>query len=339
MNTITVGIVGLGRIGVSLALALRRYARRKDARQTFRVTGFDVHARARDAAKAAGALDAVVTNPAAAARERDIVLLSMPLGEAQEAYRLIGPAMRQGGVLLDFAPLTQPGMAWAAAHLPPEAHRLGVTAVVNPAYLFDGLNDAAHAAADLFDGGVFLLTPGTTSNADAVQLASDLAEIVGARTRFADPAEHDGWQAALESLPALLGAATFYALRAADGWDDARRAVNPTFGRFIHPLASEHPDDLRELMLHSREQTVRYLDVTLETLHVLRDALLRGEKAVLDEALRTAAETYHAWWAQRQSGDWDNLEAKPDEGGGSWLLRGMLGSALADRLSGRKRDS
>ena len=33
------------------------------------------------------------------------------------------------------------------------------------------------------------------------------------------------------------------AARATEGWEDARRAGNPSFGRLTHALADAHPDD------------------------------------------------------------------------------------------------
>ena len=52
MGTVTVAILGLGRIGASTALALKRYNEKKDAQHTFEVTCADIRAGIREDAHA-----------------------------------------------------------------------------------------------------------------------------------------------------------------------------------------------------------------------------------------------------------------------------------------------
>ncbi|MFQ3566087.1 MAG: prephenate dehydrogenase/arogenate dehydrogenase family protein [Aggregatilineales bacterium] len=342
MGTITIGILGLGRLGTSIGLALKRYAASKEGArsgQTFTLTGFDGNDVVAKAAKAKQAVDAIVRSPIAAAENRDIIILTLPYGEMREAYRLIGPALRQGAVVLDFGPLKRPAMDWVAK-LPEGAHMVGITPVLNPAYLFDGLDDVDHAAADLFDKGSMLITPGATSDKDAVQLAADFSELLGATPLFADPIEHDGWIAAMEGLPVMLGLAAFVTLSRDEGWSDIRKAGNPSFGRLTHHLRDSHPDDLRDLLLNNRENVIRHLDHLQVTLVELRNLLAENNRAALEQVLIDARDQYSVWLARRRDGRWDesgNAEKGPSQS--DVIMSGLMGGYLAGKLRrGKERD-
>jgi prephenate dehydrogenase len=337
MTTINVSILGLGLIGTSVGLALKRNNARKDARQQFSIVGFDTDDSSAETARKKGAVDSLARNPADAAANKDIVVLSLPYGEVQGAYRAIGDILRPGTVVLDASPLKLPSIEWADKYLVSEAHMVGITPVLNPTYLFDGADDTDHAAADLFDKGTMLLMPSVKSAKDAVELAAHFSELLGATPRFADPVEHDGWIAAMEGLPALLGLGLFHMLREDEGWDDAQRVGNPSFGRLTHHLYDTHPDDMRDLLLQNRQNIVRQVDQLIETLRTLRGILAENNRAALEEALIESAKAYNEWLLHRQNARWDDNEpGRPQSR--DLLMGGLLGGYLSKRLRGGKDD-
>ncbi|MBK9748362.1 MAG: prephenate dehydrogenase [Chloroflexi bacterium] len=338
MNTINVGILGLGRVGASVGLALKRYNARKDARQKFNITGYDPLEASGVTARNQNAVDAVTRSLLDAASNKEILVLALPYREVAAAYRLIGGEVRAGTVILDMSPLKQPSQQWATKYLKGEAFAIGVTPILNFKYLFDGTDDIEHAAADLFDDGHMLLMPHLEAPKEAVELAADLSEILGAAPHFADPAEHDVWVAATEGLPAALGVATFYGLVRRNGWDDARRAGNPSFGRLTHHLFDAHPDDVRDLLLNNRDNVVRQLDATLETLHTLRDVLAQNDQKSLEGLLIDSAQAYQEWVARRQKGEWDDrTDGVKRESSTDLFMSGLFGSAVSKRLRGDKK--
>ncbi|NDJ62635.1 MAG: prephenate dehydrogenase [Chloroflexi bacterium] len=340
MTTISVAIIGLGRIGTSVGLALKRYNASKNSQQQFEITGFDTLNANLKNAKDTGAIDGSGRGVDATAEGKDIVVLALPYGEVEGALRLMGESLRPGAVVLDFATLKRPSLAWAGKHLADESHLVGVTAVLNPKYLFDGLDDAEHAAADLFDKGGMLLAPGVKCAKEAVELAADFTDLIGATTYFADPTEHDSWIAGTEALPAALGAAFYHTLSQHPGWGDIQRTGNPSFGRLTHHLADTHPDDLRDLLLASREDLARQIDALTETLTAMRQILAANDQDTLEALLVNAAETYEQWYARRQRGRWqeDDTGAASETRGGA-IMTGLLGSYLSRRISGDKNDN
>ncbi len=335
-TTISVGIIGLGRIGASIGLALKRYNARKDARQQFAVTGYAADNVEAQNAKTIAAVDHVVRSIVDAASEKDIIVLALPYRDVQAAYQLIGHDLRGGSVLIDTSPLKLPSQEWATKYLNADAHMVGVTPVLNPKYMFGGLDDAEAASADLFDGGALMLLPSANTAGDAVELATDFAQLLEMSPQFGDPAEHDAWIASMEGLPAVLGLGAFYALHRRDGWNDARRVGNPSFGRLTHHLYDQHPDDLRDLLLNNRDNLVRQIDATVEALEALRGLLASNDRAALEEVLISTMDTYALWVAQRREGRWDkpnNSASKVTKS--DLLVNGMFGSFLGKRM---KRD-
>lgn len=336
MANVSVAVLGLGRVGASIVLALRRYNERKDSPHTFEVTAADMRAGIRDDAAKVG-LDRLEKDIFTAVRGKDIVVLALPYADVQDAYKAIATDLRPGTVVLDASPLKQPSLEWASRHLTAENHMVGITPILNPAYLFDGLDDTLHARADLFDKGNMLLMPGPSCIKEAIELASDFATILGSSPHFFDPVEHDSVAALTEGLPAVLALASFYMSAKSAGWADAQRVTNPAFGRLTRHLYDTHPDDLRDLLLNNRANTVRQIDELLIVLRTLRELISAGEQDALEAALLESSDNYNLWINRRAKAKWDDA-APADDGQsvGGMLMNGLMGGFLSRRLQGGK---
>lgn len=334
-KTITVTIIGLERTGSSVALALRRCNQRDRAAQRFTTRGADPRPGILEDARKAKICDRFERSPAAAARDSDVVVLALPLPDQRAVWQGLAESLQPGAVVLDMAQLKAPALDLAREFLPAEAHLVQATAVVNARYLFDGRDDAAHAAEDLFDEGSILLMPAADCSRAAIELASDFSTLLGATPHFMDPLEHDSLIAATVDLPALLGVASFHSLSRSPGWNDLQRMTNPPFGRLTHQLFDRHPDDLRDQWLHNREPLLRWLDGLLGTLQQARQALADEDRDALEALLTGAEEEYSAWINRRSNNRWDADE----RGSGmpapsSMLMSGLLGDFLSRRMRG-----
>lgn len=336
MATVSVAILGLGRTGASMGLALKRYNERKDATHAFVVTYADTRAGIREDVKTIG-LDKVERDVFSAAVNQDIVVIALPYADVGAAYKILGKELRAGAVILDTSPLKQPSLAWAKQYLRPETHLVGITPILNPKYLFDGLDDTLHAQADLFDNGNMLLMPSVTCIKEAVELASDFSTLLGAKPHFVDSVEHDSLVAVTEGLPSLVGLAVFYMMMKSGGWNDTQRLTNPTFGRLTHQLYDTHPDDLRDSWLLNRDNLVRQIDDLMGTLQTFRNLLAQNDKVALESALIEASDIYSAWINRRFNAKWDEKEtAASSQSIGNMLMTGFMGSFLSRRITGDK---
>src|SRR5690606_1822140 len=121
------------------------------------VTGYD--SRPSVAKKVSGLklVDELVNKAYSAVANKDIVVIAMPYSEVKSTYEIISQDLRSGVVVLDASPVKQPSMDWAKKYLPEGAHLVAITPVINPKYLFEGIDDLDYAHEDLFDKGTMLL--------------------------------------------------------------------------------------------------------------------------------------------------------------------------------------
>ena len=337
MADLAVAILGLGRLGTSAGLALKRYNDMPRASNHFTVTGHDMLGPLERTAKTLGAVDQTTASARAAVTGKDMVLLAVPYAEFKRTLQDIAPGLREGAVVLDLSPLKQRAIDAARDLLPEGVFLISGTAVVNPIYLWDGLDDTEHARADYFDNGAVLLAPDAAVNPEAIDLVTAFINVLGADVHYVDPAEHDGVIAATEAVPALLGLAAFRAMSSGDGWGEVQRLTNPAFGRLTHRIMDTHPDDLRDLLVYNRDNTVRHLDAVLATLTELRELLNEGDSDAIEAALVNTEKRYQAWIKQRSQGKWDDAldQDAPDNAS---ILSGFLGGFLSERLFGGKDD-
>jgi prephenate dehydrogenase len=116
--TVKISIIGLGRIGASLGLAL---AAHKDQVTTL---GHDRSPEIARRAHKLGAVESISYNLPASVDKADVVILALPFDEIHETLRLIARDLREDAVLMDTAPVKTAIAGWGGAPAPPAAlHR------------------------------------------------------------------------------------------------------------------------------------------------------------------------------------------------------------------------
>lgn len=300
-------LLGLGTLGISLGLALRR------AVPEARLVGHDPdHERAREALRRK-AVDRTNWNLSGACEEADLILLTLPLGEIETTLRAIAPALKEGTLVMDTAELKVPVMAWAQTYLPSSVPFVGGHPILRP-------DVGEEPDPERFRDALFCLTPPAQAPSWAVEAAAGLAHRIGARPFFIDPVEHDGWMAALEQLPALLGTALLSVWSAAPARREMPQAIGSRFARITADLPDAPSGRLAATA--NREALLYWLDRLVETLGRLRRALTDEEdEAALEELFRTAVQTRDHWLKSRQ----ESLQALPVPADQPGLLETMLG--------------
>ena len=323
MATITIAILGLGRIGASFGLALKRYAKTPGAQHQFVISGYDeLPAAAKEALKME-AIDQDARSPGAAVSKADVVILSARYGLHPDLYELTGPLLKAGAVIVDLAPLKQEALKRAQKHLPRDeqgqslAHMVGATPILNPAVLFeavDPITETSRARADLFDGGALVVTPDADTRSEAVQLVVDLASLIGINIHFVDPAEHDGLITMMETLPLLAGLALFRTAAQDGAWDDRQRFGNTAFALATHGLGQFAPDDAAAFFAGDRAQMLQTLDAYIAALETIREFLVDDDPKLIETAFDRTTARRDEWLNARRKNKWDSkTEVKPTE--------------------------
>jgi len=333
MPTLKVAILGLNRLGVSVGLALRRYAR-GEAKYQFDVIGHDYSAEVERKARELGAIARAERGLEEAVRGADIVVLALGYEDLRDAYKRLASTMRSGVVVLDCAPLKAKSLAWASKSLQPEQHWIGFSPMFNPTRMFEATQTLEAAREDDFDQGAIIITPTAASLREAVDLASNFALVLGGKPRFLDPEEHDALLATSATLPDLLGVALFSALRGQVSWEeDGQWLTPPSFGAMTRVLKETHPDGLRDTWIGNREALLRAMDGLLEQLEEVRERLEAYDQDAIEAWVVRASDEYATWVNRRHRADWDAPQAALRTEAGGSVMSLIFGSKLAERFS------
>lgn len=322
MKAQTVTIVGMGRAGVSIALAL------KASSAGLTIVGHDrFRELAQNAKDELGAIDKAEWNLVNAVAAADILVLAVPLVELEETLMIIGDEVQPHALVLDLAVLKGRGLRWADQYLK-RGHYVGVVPVLSAAFLNDGRDEAAAATADLYKNSIFCLMPSAKADPQAVDTAVTFGRLLGASPYFVDPAEYDSLAQGVETLPGLTAAALFSALRKSTGWRDMLRFANSSFALATQPL--QQGTDLTSLALNEKTATLHWLDAFLKELTDLRRMIHEGDREVMDLTLGNLLIERERWLKERAKNEWvEVVETRVDRPSVSdQFLGGWLGGKL-----------
>ncbi len=326
----SVTIVGLGLIGGSIGLALRR------AGAAATVVGHDQDPDANRKARQLGAVDKAEWNLIAACEEAHLVILATPLGAIQPTLKAISPYLRPGCVVMDTATLKGPVMAWAAEVLSEQVHFVGGDPIIARTGESQGGLEAARA--DLFQNSLFCLIPSPTANEQAVRLTSDLITILGARPLYMDAVEHDGMLAGVEHLPAVLALTLLDMMIHQPAWRELRKVAGATFETGTR-LALSDPAAYGDLLTANSDDLVRWIDNFAASLASIRQILIENEPEAIAHLFQTAMEERQKWLQDRQTGQWEVLPTPEMPTNSGFLASVFLGGLRPRQAKKEKRRS
>jgi prephenate dehydrogenase len=345
MAHLNISIIGLGQLGSSFALALNNLAK-QGTKHTFSITGTDKQGAKVRAALKNGVIGQDGGSFSEAVAKADLVFVAVPYGDLRDLYEIIGKHLRAGAVVIDTSPLKQPSIRWADQFFirgsdgQLDAYMVGVDFIRNPDHLGSIGDDPDQASADLFSNGLVAISPALNCPPEAVQLVSDLTELLGIKPHFVDPAEHDAMIAGMENLPALLQLALFQSLVRSAGWADMAWLSNPAFFMATYQLAQTDAESVAGPIYRNKAFVAQRLTDLIESLQGLRDVLQSSDDLALAENYHEAMRDYAAWQMARQRGKRD-AEPSPLEVRSNFSLMGGLlprfGGGQANEPRGKKR--
>lgn len=304
--TVQITIIGLGKIGASLGLALKS--------QTHQLTrvGHDRSISTMRTAEKMGMVDRTENNLHAAVEKADIVYLALPLDEIRPTLEEIAPDLMDGSAVIDASILPHTVCAWAQELLPAGRHFISALPTLNSNYLDDTTTGIDGAHEDLFKNGLFVISSPPNTDSEALKLAADLGLLVGAHTLFSDPLEVQGLTSASYLAPRLVAAAFMNALTAQPGWLEGRKVAGQLLSQITLPADSfDEQKQTGAAVLYSKENTVRVLNDIMLAIRDLRDIIEDGSEDELRKQLEQAQTGRDTWLAQRRTRDWDTILEAP----------------------------
>jgi prephenate dehydrogenase len=288
-------IVGLGRVGSSIGLALR------ETEADFEIVGHDRdHAAAKRAHKS-GSVDRTEWNLINACDGANLVVISTPLPGVRSTLEAIAQDLETDCVVTDTARLKVPVLKWARQFLPPTVHFVGGHPICKPQLPWlraeETAPEPAEPSSQLFNGAIYCLTPGTATPPEALQTVANLAQAVGAKPYYLDAAEHDGLIAALEGLPLLMAAALQVLASRSPSWREMIRLSGMDFASATEVLAGD-AGNLAEQIALNAANNARWVDAFLAELATLRELVVNEDAEALQKLFTGALEARDSWMRQ-----------------------------------------
>lgn len=276
-------IIGLGLIGGSLALALKK-AKSKGVE----IMGFSRSPETVARAREIGAIDKSAGSLASAVARADTVVIATPVMTTKDVLSSISKHLSPGCVVTDTGSTKVKVMEWAEEYLPSEVSFIGGHPMAGKETF-----GIAEADASLFRGCVYCLTPAPNATKKAVRRMEKLAESVGARPLLIDAKLHDSMVAGVSHLPMVLSAAFVTATTKSKAWSRMSKLAAGGYRDFSR-LASGSPEMNWDICLTNREQIVDWIDRYIEVLKKYRSVVAEdGEE--LHEMLTRAREAREKW--------------------------------------------
>ncbi|MBM4431680.1 MAG: prephenate dehydrogenase [Chloroflexi bacterium] len=312
-----IAIVGLGRLGGSIGLALKslkapskgslKAPSKGDAGAELEIVGHDKDNEAAKRALKAGCVDRTEWNLINACDGADLVVVSTPLAAIRGTLAAIGRELKPGCVVTDTGSLKVPVLTWARESLPDTVHFVGghpiVAATQSGAAGAERLPATADTpSASLLSRAIYCLIPGTHTPPRALQRVSDLVEAVGAKPYYLDAAEHDGLIAALEQVPLLAALALQAMASASPSRREMVRLSGSSFADSTQLLVGD-AETLGSLCVLNGENVARWLDAYMGELARLRELIAHGNSEELHKAVTSAMEARADWTRGRPEGE------------------------------------
>lgn len=266
-------MVGLGLIGGSLALALRR-------NEECYVIGYDVDAHVVRTAKRIDVIDEMAYSLSRSVREVDYVIFATPVNTTkqllQEATKW---ELRPSALILDTGSTKQEIVQLAnELHLPfvgthPMAgsHKSGIEA----------------ARAHLFENAYFILCPSKQSTAEHIQSVRELLKPSKAKVIEVSAEEHDQMTATVSHFPHLVAASLVHQLESQSKNPLTKQLAAGGF-RDTTRIASSNPIMWRDITLQNKEQLLHQMDNWMQEMARIRDLVQAGDPTEIEAYFHSA---------------------------------------------------
>lgn len=268
-------IIGLGLIGGSIGLALKRWSAEND--NALKIIGFDTDMQHQQLAKRMNAVDDTAWSLPDAITDADIVIVATPVGAMKQTFEDIAPHLKLNAIVTDTGSTKTDVMEWANV-LPGHVSFVG-------GHPMAGKSESLEAAsADLFVGASWIVTPSPTANEVAIKNVMGLIAAANAEPYFAEPQEHDSYVAGISHLPFVVAASLVKATTSDKAWRDMSTLASSGF-RDTTRLALGSPEMHRDITLTNRQAISRWIDTMIGSLSEFKDLLETGDEEEIRERI------------------------------------------------------
>lgn len=277
-----IGVAGLGLIGGSMAIDLKR---KGFADEVLGVESDPVNA---SAAVNIGLADRIVSLEECVA-ECDVVVLAVPVGAAVcmlpqvlDMYAAADAAGRHDGIVIDVCS-TKDRLAETVKEHPARNHYVATHPMAGTEY-----SGPWAAMPGLFDGHACIICDADESSPEAVQVVERLYDTLNMRTIYMNSSNHDVHTAYVSHISHVTSFAL--ALTVLDKERDEKHIFDLASGGFSSTvrLAKSSPDMWTPILTQNKDNVLHVMDTYIEKMNAFRQAISDGDEASIRSLIEAA---------------------------------------------------
>lgn len=273
----TVFIIGLGLIGGSLALGLKR-------NNDVKVIGYDANTHALRTARRIGVIDEMAVHIKEAAELADIIVFATPVNETirlmnelskwrlKEQVIVTDTGSTKNEIMKAALSLKGQGITFIGGHPMAGSHKSGVEA----------------ARAHLFENAYYLLTPFPNENKEEVNILKNLLQVTKAKIVQVKAEEHDHMTAVVSHFPHLVAASLVHQLAGENERYPFTKQLAAGGFRDLTRIASSNPIMWRDITVQNRQELSNQLQMWTEEMIKLQNLLLHADEKDIENYFQAA---------------------------------------------------
>ncbi|WP_153732224.1 prephenate dehydrogenase [Sporosarcina obsidiansis] len=261
----TVSIIGLGLIGGSLGLALKR-------NPNVHLIGFDRSYATADEAFRRGIIDTIAPSAKSACEQADFVIFATPVNTTVTLFEeAINWEFKKHAIVTDTGSTKKPIMEAAKSlqeksitfiggHPMAGSHKSGVSAAME----------------HLFENAYYILTPSETTTEEQISLLETLLESTKAKLIVLQAEEHDRMTAIISHFPHLVASSLVGRLAAQEEGQPFVKKLAAGGFRDLTRIASADPVMWRDITIQNRDELLSQVDGWLDEMSNIRNMLIEN---------------------------------------------------------------
>ena len=303
----TIYIAGLGLIGASMALGIKR------DHPDYEVLGYNRSQASRDIALERGMIDRATDDFASFAPLADIIILTLPIQQTLAFIKELANLDLKEGVLISDAGSTKSAIVNAA-----EENFAGKPVRFIGGHPMAGSHKTGAASADvnLFENAYYIFTPSSLTTPDTLEEMKDLLSGLHARFIEIDAEEHDRVTSQISHFPHILASGLMEQTASyAEEHEMARRFAAGGF-RDMTRIAESEPGMWTSILLSNRDTIIERIEDFKGRLDEIGQAISKGDENQIWNFFNQAREQRQAMEIHKRGGvdsSFDLYVDVPDE--------------------------
>ena len=303
----TIYIAGLGLIGASMALGIKR------DHPDYEILGYNRSQASRDIALDRGMIDRATDNFASFAPLADVIILTLPIKQTIAFIKELANLDLKEGVIISDAGSTKSAIVDVA-----ELYLAGKPVRFVGAHPMAGSHKTGAASADvnLFENAYYIFTPSSLTTQDTLEEMKDLLSGLHARFIEIDAKEHDRVTSQISHFPHILASGLMEQTASYAEEHEMTRRFAAGGCRDMTRIAESEPGMWTSILLSNRETIIERIEDFKGRLDEIGQAISKGDENQIWNFFNQAREQRQAMEIHKRGGvdsSYDLYVDVPDE--------------------------